>query len=98
MATSKDKSAKKDSKVPNLFFGSKIPKFYFGFGSSKHQKKEVQNREPSPKKGPDPPKLLTTKNEIGPELVTNNLKNFITGNTKGGSITVPLVSCLTGLD
>ncbi len=37
-------------------------------------------------------------------LVTNILKrmvahtNEITGNTKGGSITVPLTSCLTGLE
>ncbi len=31
------------------------------------------------------------------EQATRNIK-FEAGNTKGGSITVPLTSCLTGLD
>ncbi len=30
--------------------------------------------------------------------ITENLFMFLPGNTKGGSITVPLTSCLTGLD
>jgi hypothetical protein len=33
-----------------------------------------------------------------PNVNKNNNKNIQAGNTKGGSITVPLTSCLTGLE
>jgi hypothetical protein len=42
---------------------------------------------------PEPFSLVPLKNTV----TIIDLKEY-TGNTKGGSITVPLTSCLTGLD
>ena len=63
MAGVKEKTGRKEGKVTNLFFGSKMPKFNFGFGSSKTQKKETCNKESSPilKKNSV---LLTPKQDI----------------------------------
>jgi hypothetical protein len=44
-------------------------------------------------------KLLTLQNRQKREKITGtNTLAFYPGNTKGGSITVPLTSCLTGLE
>ena len=46
MATVTENSVVKDKvKVPNFFFGAKLPKFHFGFGSSKSSKKEDPSRD-----------------------------------------------------
>ena len=68
----------KDSKVPNMFFGSKIPKFHFGFGSARHQKKD---KEPSPKKIPEPKTKLLSPGPQKPEPAAEGVeKKHLTPN------------------
>ena len=62
MATTRDK------KVPNLFFGTKIPKFHFGFGSSKQPKKDASisstsNKDTTLKNVSDQLKTLSPKQD-----------------------------------
>ncbi len=48
----------------------------------------------------DPAKVLSSTLNSLPkkQLLTGASKKLLTGNTKGGSITVPLTCCLTGLE
>ena len=46
MASVNENNVQKEKvKVPNFFFGAKMPKFHFGFGSSKSSKKDDLNKD-----------------------------------------------------